>query len=207
MKGLIGKKMGMTQLIASDGKVTPVTVIEAGPCFVTQVKTAEKDGYTAIQLGFEEVNPKRIAGGEKGHLKRNNLPPLRHLREFRLEAAELKEGDKVTVDVFTVGEAVDIIGVSKGKGFQGAIKRYHFNRQPKTHGASDRTRAPGSTGQTTTPGRIYKGKRMAGHMGSDRVTSQNIKVALVDAERNILAVHGSVPGAKGALVIIREARK
>ena len=207
MKGLIGKKVGMTQLIASDGKVTPVTVIEAGPCFVAQVKTVEKDGYAAVQLGFEEVNPRRIAAGEKGHLKRNNLPPLRHLREFRLDDTELKEGDKVTVEVFTVGEAVDVIGVSKGKGFQGAIKRYHFNRQPKTHGASDRMRAPGSTGQTTTPGRIYKGKRMAGHMGNDRVTSQNIKVALVDAERNILAVHGSVPGAKGAMVIIREARK
>jgi large subunit ribosomal protein L3 len=174
---------------------------------VAQVKTVEKDGYSAVQLGFEEVNPRRIAAGEKGHLKRNNLPPLRHLREFRLKDTELKEGDKVTVEVFAVGEAVDVIGVSKGKGFQGAIKRHHFNRQPKTHGASDRTRAPGSTGQTTTPGRIYKGKRMAGHMGNDRVTSQNIKVALVDAERNILAVHGSVPGAKGAMVIIREARK
>jgi large subunit ribosomal protein L3 len=207
MKGLIGKKVGMTQLIASNGKVTPVTIIEAGPCFVAQVKTVEKDGYSAVQLGFEEVNPRRIAAGEKGHLKRNNLPPLRHLREFRLKDTELKEGDKVTVEVFAVGEAVDVIGVSKGKGFQGAIKRHHFNRQPKTHGASDRTRAPGSTGQTTTPGRIYKGKRMAGHMGNDRVTSQNIKVALVDAERNILAVHGSVPGAKGAMVIIREARK
>ena len=207
MKGLIGKKVGMTQLITPDGKVTPVTVIEAGPCFVTQVKTVEQDGYAALQLGFEEVNPKRLAAGEKGHLKRNNLPPLRHLREFRSDSVDLKEGDKVTVEVFAVGESVDVIGVSKGKGFQGPIKRYHFKRQPKTHGASDRTRAPGSSGQTTTPGRVYKGKRMAGHMGNDRVTSQNIKVALVDAERNLLAVHGSVPGAKGSVVIIREARK
>ena len=207
MKGLIGKKVGMTQLIASDGKVTPVTIIEAGPCFVTQVKTAEQDGYAAVQLGFEEVNPKRLAAGEKGHLKRNNLPPLRHLREFRAENVDVKEGDKVTVEVFAVGEHVDVIGISKGKGFQGPIKRYHFNRQPKTHGASDRTRAPGGSAQTTTPGRLYKGKRMAGHMGSDRVTSQNIRVALVDGERNLLGVHGSVPGAKGTVVIIREARK
>jgi len=207
MKGLIGKKVGMTQLIASDGKVTPVTIIEAGPCFVTQVKTAEQDGYAAVQLGFEEVNPKRLAAGEKGHLKRNNLPPLRHLREFRAENVDVKEGDQVTVEVFAVGEHVDVTGISKGKGFQGPIKRYHFNRQPKTHGASDRTRAPGSSAQTTTPGRLYKGKRMAGHMGSDRVTSQNIRVALVDAERNLLGVHGSVPGATGTVVIIREARK
>src|SRR3990170_6418368 len=207
MKGLIGKKVGMTQLIASDGKVTPATIIEAGPCFVTQVKTEEKDGYAAVQLGFEEVNPRRLAAGGKGHLKRNNLPPLRHLREFRPKDTDVKEGDRVTVDVFVVGEHVDVIGVSKGKGFQGPIKRYHFNRQPKTHGASDRTRAPGSSAQTTTPGRVYKGKRMAGRMGNERVTSQNNRVALVDAERNLLAVSGSVPGAKGAVVIIREARK
>jgi len=205
MKGLIGKKVGMTQLIAANGKVTPVTLIEAGPCFVTQVRTEEKEGYDAVQLGFEEVNPKRLAGGEKGHLKRNNLPPLRHLHEFRGKQ-ELKEGDKVTVDVFAVGEDVDVVGISKGKGFQGPIKRYHFNRQPTTHGASDRTRAPGSSGQTTTPGRVYKGKRMAGHMGSRRVTSQNIKVVLVDAERNLLGVDGSVPGAKGEVVLIHARR-
>src|SRR3972149_6318213 len=157
--------------------------------------------------GLEEVTPRPLAGGEKGPLKPNTLPPLRHLREFRPKDTDVKEGDRVTVDVFVVGEHVDVIGVSKGKGFQGPIKRYHFNRQPKTHGASDRTRAPGSSAQTTTPGRVYKGKRMAGHMGNDRVTSQNIKVVLVDAERNLLGVHGSVPGAKGAVVIIREARR
>ena len=207
MKGLIGKKVGMTQLIAEDGKVTPVTLLEAGPCFVTQVRTLEKEGYAAVQLGFEEVKPKRLAGGEKGHLQRNNLPPLRHLTEFRMKQVDVKEGDKVTVEVFAVGEHVDVVGTSKGKGFQGPIKRYHFNRQPKTHGASDRTRAPGSSGQTTTPGRVYKGKRMAGHMGDVRVTSQNITVALVDAERNLLGVSGSVPGGKGAVVLIREARK
>jgi large subunit ribosomal protein L3 len=207
MKGLIGKKVGMTQLIADDGKVTPVTLLEAGPCFVTQVKTLDDDGYSAVQLGFGETNPQRLAAGEKGHLQRNQLPPLRHLREFREKEVALKEGDKVTVDVFAIGDHVDVVGVTKGKGFQGAIKRYHFNRQPKTHGASDRTRSPGSSGQTTTPGRVYKGKHMAGHMGSDRVTSQNITVALVDAERNLLGVSGSVPGGKGTIVIIREARK
>ncbi len=208
MKGLIGKKVGMTQLIGADGKVTPVTLIEAGPCFVTQVRTLEREGYEAIQLGFEEVNPKRVSAAERGHLKRDNLnlPPLRHLHEFRGKA-ELKEGDKVLVDIFALGDHVDVIGVSKGKGFQGAIKRYHFARQPKSHGASDRTRSPGSSGMTTTPGRVFKGKRMAGHMGSERVTSQNILVALVDAERNLLGVNGSVPGAKGAIVLIREKRK
>jgi large subunit ribosomal protein L3 len=204
MKGLIGKKVGMTQLIGADGKVTPATLIEAGPCFVTQVRTEAKEGYDAVQLGFDEVKPQRLSGGEKGHLKRHNLPPLRHLREFRGKT-DLKEGDKVTVEVFAVGEAVDVVGISKGKGFQGPIKRYHFNRQPKTHGASDRTRSPGSSAQTTTPGRVYKGKRRAGHMGSVRVTSQNINIVLIDTERNLLAVDGSVPGAKGDLVLI-EAR-
>ncbi len=204
MKGLIGKKVGMTQLIAEDGRVTPVTLLEAGPCFVTDVRTAAKEGYDAVQLGFEEVNPKRLAGGERGHLKRYDLPPLRHLREMRGHYPDLKPGDRLLADVFALGDHVDVIGISKGKGFQGPIKRYHFKRQPKTHGASDRTRAPGSSGQTTTPGRLYKGKRMAGHMGSDRVTSQNIRVVLVDAERNLLGVSGSVPGAKGTVVVIRE---
>jgi large subunit ribosomal protein L3 len=204
MKGLIGKKVGMTQLIAADGKVTPVTLIEAGPCFVTQVRTLEKEGYTSIQLGFEEVNPRKLSSGERGHLKPANLPPLRHLREFRGEFPDLKAGDRLTADVFAVGDHVDVVGISKGKGFQGTIKRHNFNRQPKGHGASDRTRSPGSSGQTTTPGRLYKGKRMAGHMGSDRVTSQNIRVVLVDGERNLLGVGGSVPGAKGSLVVIRQ---
>ena len=204
MKGLIGKKVGMTQLIAEDGKVTPMTLIEAGPCFVTQVRTVAGEGYDSVQLGFEEVNPKKLAAGERGHLKRTNLPPLRHLREFRGQYPDLKPGDKLLASVFAVGDQVDVIGISKGKGFQGPIKRYHFNRQPKSHGASDRTRSPGSSGQTTTPGRVYKGKRMSGHMGSDRVTSQNIRVVLVDGERNILGVCGSVPGGKGTVVVVRE---
>jgi large subunit ribosomal protein L3 len=203
MKGLIGKKVGMTQLIAEDGKVTPVTLIEAGPCYVTQVRTADGEGYDSVQLGFQEVKPRRLAGGELGHLKVNDLPPLRHLREFRGQYADLKPGDRLTADVFALGDHVDVIGTSKGKGFQGPIKRHNFKRQPKTHGASDRTRAPGSIGQTTTPGRVYKGKRMAGHMGSERVTSQNLRVVLVDGERNLLGVSGSVPGAKGTLVMVR----
>ncbi len=207
MKGLIGKKVGMTQLIASNGVVTPVTLIEAGPCFVTQVRTAEKDGYAAVQLGFEEVHPKRISNPERGHLKRNNLPPLRHLHEFRIDNPDVNEGDKVLADVFAVGEHVDVMGISKGKGFQGGIKRHHFSRQNKTHGASDRVRAPGASSSNTTPGRVRKGKRMAGHMGLDRITSQNIKVALVDAERNLIGVSGSVPGAAGSIVYIKPSQK
>lgn len=209
MKGLIGKKVGMTQLISDTGLVTPVTLIEAGPCFVTQIRTAEKNGYSAVQLGFEEVNPKKLSNGERGHLRRNglNIPPLRHIHEFRIDNPSVKEGDKVLVDVFAIGERVDVIGVSKGKGFQGGIKRHNFRRQNKTHGASDRTRAPGASSSNTTPGRLRKGKRMAGHMGVERVTSQNIKVALVDAERNLLGVCGSVPGGTGALVYIKPARK
>lgn len=209
MKGLIGKKVGMTQIFDEKGRAIPVTLIEAGPCFVTQVRTAEKDGYAAVQLGFEETKPRRIAAGELGHLKRNSLPPLRHLREFSVSGEiNLKAGDKVTVsDAFAVGDAVDVVGISKGKGFQGGMKRHHFSGGPATHGQSDRQRAPGSNAATTTPGRVFKGSRMAGHMGADRVTSQNIKVVLVDAERNLLGVAGSVPGAKNSIVMIKEARK
>jgi large subunit ribosomal protein L3 len=207
LKGLIGKKIGMTQIFDKDGVAIPVTVIEAGPCYVTQVRMPEKDGYSAIQLGFDEVKPKRLTGGEMGHLKRANLPPLRFLREFRVKESELKQGDTVTVQAFSVGEKVDVVGTSKGKGFQGGVKRYHFKGGPKTHGQSDRNRAPGSRGSGTTPGRVYKGARGAGHMGDDRVTSSSLMVVLVDAERNLIGVKGSVPGAKGGLVVIKEARK
>jgi large subunit ribosomal protein L3 len=207
MKGLIGKKIGMTQIFDDDGRATPVTLIEAGPCYVTQVRVPEKDGYAAVQLGFSEAKPKRLTGGQLGHLKRNNMPPLRFLREFRVKDAEIKEGDQVTVTVFAVGEHVDVVGTSKGKGFQGGVKRYHFEGGPKTHGASDRTRAPGSRGSTTTPGRVYKGARGPGHMGHDRVTASNIKIVLVDPERNLLGLNGSVPGAKGSVVVVKEARK
>ncbi len=207
LKGLIGKKVGMTQIFDDAGSAIPVTLIEAGPCYVTQVRLPESDGYSAIQLGFEETKPKRLTGGQLGHLKRNNLPPLRFLREFRQKNPEVQEGDKLTVELFAVGENVDIVGTSKGKGFQGGVKRYHFRGGPKTHGQSDRQRAPGSRGSTTTPGRVYKGARGPGHMGDDRVTAQNLNVVLVDVERNLLGVRGSVPGPKGGLVIIKGARK
>ena len=206
LKGLIGKKIGMTQIFDEHGVAFPVTIIEAGPCYVTQVRSQDRDGYAAIQLGFSEVHPKRISAGELGHLKANELPPLRFIREFRTkEAANI--GDKVTVDAFAVGERVDVVGTSKGKGFAGAVKRHHFGGGKKTHGQSDRHRAPGSRSSGTTPGRVFKNSRGAGHMGSDRVTVQALKVVLVDAERNLLGVNGAVPGGKGGLVVIKEARK
>ncbi len=208
MKGILGKKVGMTQIFDESGEVIPVTVIEAGPCFVVQKRTVERDGYSAIQLGFEEVKPKRLTKGQLGHLRKRNIPPLRYLREVRVsDPEEYEEGQKITVDIFNVGERVDVVGTSKGRGFAGTIKRHGFKRQPKTHGQSDRERAPGSIGATTTPGRVFKGKRMAGHMGNARVTAQNLQVVLVDPERNLLAVKGAVPGARGGLVVIKEARK
>jgi large subunit ribosomal protein L3 len=206
-KGLIGKKIGMTQIFDENGAALPVTLIEAGPCFVTQIRRVETEGYSAVQLGYEEVKPKRLAGGEIGHLKRINLPPLKYLREFRAKEIQVNEGDKIDVNLFTVGEKVDVAGVSKGKGFAGAVKRYHFRGGPKTHGQSDRWRGPGSRGATTTPGRVFKGARGPGHMGNDAVTAQHLKVVLVDAERNVIGVNGSVPGARGGLVIIKESRK
>jgi large subunit ribosomal protein L3 len=208
LKGLIGKKVGMTQIFDDAGVAIPVTIIEAGPCFVTQIRLPEQDGYSAVQLGFDEAKPKRLTGGQIGHLKRNNIPPLRFLREFREKTPEVSEGDKITVDkVFEVGEFVDVIGTSKGKGFAGAVKRYHFRGGPKTHGQSDRQRAPGSRGSGTTPGRVYKGSRGPGHMGNERVTAQNLAIVLVDGERNLLAVRGAIPGPKGGVVMIKGARK
>jgi large subunit ribosomal protein L3 len=206
LKGLIGKKIGMTQIFDEQGVAYPVTIIEAGPCYVTQIRQPEKDGYTAIQLGFGDVHPKKLAAGELGHLKARELPPMRFLREFRSkETANV--GDKVTVEIFAVGEHVDVVGTSKGKGFAGSVKRHHFKGGKKTHGQSDRHRAPGSRGSGTTPGRVLKNARGAGHMGNERVTVQALKVVLVDTERNLLGVHGAVPGGKGGLVVIKEARK
>jgi large subunit ribosomal protein L3 len=208
MKGLIGKKLGMAQIFDDAGRMVPVTIIEAGPCFVAQVRTAEKEGYSAVQLGFAESKSKRLTAGQLGHLQKASLPPLRYLREFKIDADQApKAGEKISVDIFKVGEKVDVIGASKGKGFQGGMKRHKFHGGPMTHGQSDRQRAPGAIGSTTTPGRIYRGKRMAGHMGAAKVTSSGLRVALVDAERNLLGVAGSVPGSKGGIVIIREARK
>jgi large subunit ribosomal protein L3 len=207
LKGLIGKKIGMTQIFV-EGRALPVTLIEAGPCYVTQVRLPGKDGYSAVQLGFDEVRPKVLTGGQLGHLKRNTLPPLRFLREFRLKNPEVSEGDQLNVaQVFSTGESVDIIGTSKGRGFQGGVRRYHFKGAHKTHGTSDRERAPGSRGSTTTPGRVYKGARGPGHMGNRRITAQNLKIVLVDAERNLIGVNGAVPGPKGSVVEIKETRK
>jgi large subunit ribosomal protein L3 len=206
-KGLIGKKLGMTQVFSDDGNAVPVTIIEAGPCFVTQIRTVAKDGYSAVQIGFEEVKDKKLSGGQLGHLKRNDLPNLRYLREFRTSTPEVKAGDKVDVGQFEVGKRVDVIGMSKGKGFAGGMKRHNFRGGPKTHGQSDRGRAPGSVGSTTTPGRVFKGKKMAGHMGNARVSSQNVQVVLVDIEKNLIGVNGSVPGPRGGLVVIKDARK
>ncbi|NOZ28035.1 MAG: 50S ribosomal protein L3 [Chloroflexi bacterium] len=210
MKGILGRKLGMTQIFDESGTVTPVTIIEAGPCFVTQVRTPERDGYSAIQLGWGEVKPKRLTRGQLGHLRKRDLPPLRYLREIRISEEELSqynEGQQITVEIFEPGEYVDVTGMSKGRGFQGGVKRHGFGGGPKTHGQSDRHRAPGSIGSGTTPGRVYKGTRMAGRMGNHRVTVQNLRVVQVYPERNLIAVRGAVPGPKNGLVIIRTARK
>ena len=208
LKGLIGRKIGMTQIFDESGRAIPVTLLEAGPCFVSQVKNAETDGYSAVQLAFGEVKPKRLSKAELGHLKTNNLPPVRVLREFRTKKLEdINPGDELKASVFATGEYVDVIGTSKGKGFAGAMKRHGFHGGPTSHGQSDRQRSPGSSGSGTTPGRVYKGKRRPGHMGDVQVTSSHIRIAMVDPERNLIAVQGSVPGAKGGTVVIKEARK
>lgn len=209
MKGILGRKVGMTQVFEK-GLAIPVTVIEVGPCYVTQKKDIKTDGYTAIQIGFDETSHKRISKGELQHLKRNQIPPLRHLSELRVKEEDLATytvGQKLDAEIFAVGELVDVIGTSKGRGFQGGIKRHNFNRQPKTHGASDRVRAPGSAGSGTTPGRTMKGQRGPGQMGNHRVTVQSLSVVRVDAERNMLVVRGAIPGPKGGLVFVRGARK
>jgi len=222
MKGILGRKVGMVQLFDEQGNVTPVTVIEAGPCYVTQVKVRESDGYDAIQLGYGEVKRTRLKRPRAGHLgllktsdkhpvRRQfptEVPPVRHLREFRTrDADEYELGSEITVDVFEVGDYVDVVGRAKGRGFAGVMKRHGFGGGPATHGQSDRQRSPGSIGATSTPGRVFKGMRMPGRMGNHRVTSQNLRVVRVEAEHNLLAVRGSVPGPKGALVIVKEARK
>jgi large subunit ribosomal protein L3 len=220
MKKIIGRKVGMTQLFDDKGNVTGVTVIEAGPNFVTQVKTVENDGYQAIQLGFGEVSARSISRGEQGHLgllkpndkhpKRRDIsgvPAVKHLVEAKVKELTVKTGDVIKADIFAVGEWVDVTGTMKGRGFAGGIKRHGFHRQKKTHGASDRERAPGSIGAGTTPGRVEKGQPMAGHYGNTTSTSLRLKVMMVDAERNLIAVRGSVPGANGGIVVIKEASK
>jgi large subunit ribosomal protein L3 len=208
MKGLLGKKLGMTQIFDDRGEVIPVTVIEAGPCYVTQMKTLERDGYMAVQLGFEEVKSSRLNRPKLGHLAKNDLPPLRYLREFRVDdLSDLAEGQKLDASIFGVGDRVDVVGNSKGRGFAGVVKRHGFSGGPKTHGQSDRLRAPGAISAGSTPGRVFKGVRMAGRMGNERVTVQNLEVVMVDPERNLLAVRGAVPGTRNGLLIVREARK
>jgi len=208
MKGILGRKVGMTQVFGDDGVVVPVTLIEAGPCYVTQRKTAEKDGYNAIQLGFDEISEKRLNKPKAGHLKRAGVPAVRHLREFKVASPdEFEDGQKIDVSVFEPGDRVDVTGISKGKGFAGVVKRHGFRGGPKTHGQSDRWRAPGSVGAGSTPGRVFKGTRMAGRMGNEQVTTQNLQVVLVDADKNLLAIKGAVPGGKNGLVIVKEAVK
>ncbi len=200
--GIIGRKLGMTQVFDDAGNLQAVTAIEAGPCFVCQVKTRSRDGYDAVQLGFSET--KRLNAPEKGHLKGAGRE-LRHLREFRIEGPESVEiGQRVDVGIFEAGDRVDVVGTSKGRGFAGVVKRHHFGGGPKTHGQSDRLRAPGSIGGTTFPGRVFKGTRMAGHMGSERVSVRNLKVIQADAGRNLLLIGGAVPGATNGLLIIRK---
>lgn len=206
-KGLIGKKLGMTQIFDEKGNVVPVTVIEAGPCVVAQVKTVETDGYNAIQLGYGEVKAKHINKPEAGHFAKSKLENKKHLREFRLEdISNFKVGDEVKADIFATGEKVDIQGTSKGKGFQGVIKRHGQHRGPMGHGSMYHRR-PGSMGATSTPGRVFKGKKLPGHMGSVTVTIQNLDVVAVDMDKNVILVKGSVPGAKGAILKIKSAVK
>ena len=206
-KALIGKKVGMTQIFDENGVVIPVTVIEAGPCVVAQVKTLEKDGYEAIQLGFGEVKEKKVNKPEKGHFTKANIKPLKHLREFKLDSIEgIKVGDELKVDIFAVGDKIDVQGTSKGKGFQGVIKRHGQSRGPMGHGSMYHRR-PGSMGPTSTPGRVFKGKKLPGHMGRVTVTIQNLDVVKVDMDKNVILVKGSVPGAKGAILKIKSAVK
>jgi large subunit ribosomal protein L3 len=204
ISGIVGRKLGMTQVFREDGTAEAVTVIEAGPCTVTQVKTVAKGGYNAVQLGFGDA--KRLNSPQRGHLKGQRQ--FKYLREFKVtDTGEIKVGEKVDISLFKAGDRVDVTGVSKGKGFAGVVKRHHFAGGPKTHGQSDRHRAPGSIGATTTPGRVFKGMRMAGHMGNSRVTVQRLDVVDADPARNLLLVKGAVPGARNRLLLIERSAR
>ncbi len=205
LSGLIGKKLGIVQVFEENGSATAMTAIGAGPCFVTQIKTLDEEGYNAVQLGFGET--KRLNSPRKGHLKGVGHQ-LKHLREFSVDDPKsVKVGEKIDVDIFKPGDMVDITGISKGKGFAGGVKRHHFSGGPKTHGQTDRHRAPGSIGATTFPGRVLKGTRMAGHMGNSRVTQRNLKVVQADPDRHLLLVRGAVPGAVNGLLVIKRSKK
>ena len=204
LRAFLGKKIGMTQIYAEGGNVVPVTVIQAGPCFVTQIRTQETDGYEAVQIGFDEV--KKLNKPRAGHLKNSKM--VRFLREVKADnSSELTVGQQINVDIFVPGEFVDVIGKSKGRGFAGTVKRHGFSGGDRTHGQSDRMRAPGSIGGGTTPGRVYKGMKMSGHMGNVRITVKKLEVVQVDVERNLLIVKGAVPGGPNSLLTVRKTRK
>jgi large subunit ribosomal protein L3 len=206
IQGMVGRKRGMTQIFDDAGLVHPVTVVECGPNVVTQIRTIEKDGYEAVQLGFGQA--RNLNKPERGHLKPSGYENLKELKEVKADnVADFSVGQVIKADTFEAGELVDVTGTSKGRGFAGTVKRHNFRGGPKTHGQSDRHRAPGSIGASATPGRVLKGMRMAGHMGDERVTVQNLKVLRVDAERNLLLIEGSVPGHNEALILIRRAVK
>lgn len=204
-KAILGKKVGMTQIFSEDGRVIPVTVIQAGPCVVTQVKTAETDGYEAVQLAYGDIKESRISRPEKGHLAKSGAPLRKHLREFPLKG--YKVGDEITVSLFETTDRVDVTGISKGKGYAGTIKRFGGHRGPMSHGGGPVHRHQGSMGANTDPSRVMPGKSMPGHMGVDQVTVQNLDVALVNAELNLIAVRGAIPGPKGGLVIVKSTVK
>ena len=207
-KAIIGRKVGMTQIFNADGKVIPVTVIEAGPCTVVQKKTPEKDGYTAVQLGFQDVAEKKLTKPELGHLKKAGVSPKKVLREFKLDNSdELNVGDVIDAGVFAEGDHVDVTGISKGKGYAGVIKRYNARRTPMAHGGGPVHRHAGSMGACSTPSRIMPGKIGAGHMGAEQVTIENLDIARVDASCNMIAIRGAVPGPKGGIVLIRSTVK
>lgn len=207
-KGIIGKKMGMTQIFDENGKVVPVTVVEAGPCTVVQKKTVESDGYVAVQLGYGDISAKKVSKPAKGHFDKADVAPKRTLREFRLDdISAMNVGDILKADVFAVGDRIDVVGTSKGKGYAGAIKRWNQHRLRESHGTGPVARHAGSMGSCSTPSRVFKGKRLPGHLGAERVTIQNLKVVKVDAENNLLAIKGAIPGPKGSVVCISDSVK
>jgi large subunit ribosomal protein L3 len=206
MPGLIGKKIGMTSVFSADGKNVPCTVVEVGPCVVTQIKTVEKDGYDALQLGFEDKKEKHTTQAEMGHFKKAGVTPKRHLAEFNGFAQEYNLGDQITVELFTEKDFVDVVGTSKGKGFQGAIKRHGLSRGPMKHGSKYHRHA-GSNGAATSPGRVFKGKHMPGQTGNVKVTVQNLEVVRIDTENNVILVKGAVPGPKKSMIVLKETVK
>ena len=207
-KGIIGKKMGMTQIFDENGKVVPVTVVEAGPCTVVQKKTVESDGYVAVQLGYGDISANKVSKPAKGHFDKADVAPKRTLREFRLDdISAMNVGDILKADVFAVGDRIDVVGTSKGKGYAGAIKRWNQHRLRESHGTGPVARHAGSMGSCSTPSRVFKGKRLPGHLGAERVTIQNLKVVKVDAENNLIAIKGAIPGPKGSVVCISDSVK